>query len=97
MPSKGARVGILGLAFKKNVLDLRNSCVPDIVADWQDLSNLDGVMLAVSNQAYMDMPFGQLLTYVRPGGVLMDVKSALDPATMPPNVNYWSLSSRGYM
>ncbi len=32
-PLKGARVGILGLTFKENVPDLRNSRVPDIVAE----------------------------------------------------------------
>ena len=30
---KGARVGVLGLTFKENVRDLRNSKVPDIVAE----------------------------------------------------------------
>jgi UDP-N-acetyl-D-galactosamine dehydrogenase len=121
LPIKGARVGILGLTFKENVPDLRNSRVPDIVAelrqfgieplvhdfladaqqaqqeygiqlaDWQDLSNLDAVVLAVSHKAYLNMPFEHLLACVRSGGVLMDVKSALDPAKIPPNVNYWSL------
>jgi UDP-N-acetyl-D-galactosamine dehydrogenase len=33
VPVKGARVGILGLTFKENVPDLRNSRVPDIVAE----------------------------------------------------------------
>ena len=32
-PVKGARVGILGLTFKENVPDLRNSKVPDIVRE----------------------------------------------------------------
>lgn len=32
-PVKGARVGILGLTFKENVPDLRNSRVPDIVEE----------------------------------------------------------------
>jgi UDP-N-acetyl-D-galactosamine dehydrogenase len=121
LPIKGALVGILGLTFKENVPDLRNSRVPDIVAElqqfgikplvhdfladpqeaqqeygiqlaeWQDLSNLDGVVLAVSHQGYLDMPFEHMLACLRPGGVLMDVKSALDPAKMPHNVNYWSL------
>jgi len=31
LPVKGARVGILGLTFKENVPDLRNSRIPDIV------------------------------------------------------------------
>ena len=33
LPVKCARVGILGLTFKENVPDLRNSRVPDIVAE----------------------------------------------------------------
>lgn len=32
-PVKGARVGVLGLTFKENVPDLRNSRVPDIIAE----------------------------------------------------------------
>ncbi|HEY9829309.1 MAG TPA: nucleotide sugar dehydrogenase [Stenomitos sp.] len=121
LPIKNVRVGILGLTFKENVPDIRNSRVPDIVAElqqfgihplihdpiadpnevyqeygiqlaaWQDLSHLDAIVLAVSHQAYLEMPREQLLASVRPNGVLMDVKSALNPATMPPNVTYWSL------
>ncbi|NEO32415.1 MAG: nucleotide sugar dehydrogenase [Symploca sp. SIO3C6] len=121
LPIKGARVGILGLTFKENVPDLRNSRVPDIVTelqqfgieplihdplvdshqaqqkyqiqlvDWQDLSNLDGLVLAVSHQGYLDMPHQQLLAIIRPGGVLMDVKSVFDPNQLPPDLNYWSL------
>lgn len=36
LPVKGARVGILGLAFKENVPDLRNSRIPDIVRGLQN-------------------------------------------------------------
>ena len=121
LPIKGARVGILGLTFKENVPDLRNSRVPDIVAelrqfgieplvhdpladilqaqqlygiqliDWQDFSNLDAVVFAVNHQAYLDIPRDQLLACVRPDGVLMDVKSVFDPATVPSRISYWSL------
>ncbi|MFO1187840.1 MAG: nucleotide sugar dehydrogenase [Alphaproteobacteria bacterium] len=35
-PVRGARVGILGLTFKENVSDLRNSKVPDIVAELRE-------------------------------------------------------------
>ena len=35
LPIKGARVGVLGLAFKENVPDLRNSRIPDIVRELQ--------------------------------------------------------------
>ena len=118
---QGAKVGILGLTFKENVPDLRNSRVPDIVAelrqfgieplvhdplvtseqaqheygiqltDWQDFSDLDGMILAVSHRFYLDMPREQLLAGIKAGGVLMDVKSAFDPATLPENLTYWSL------
>jgi UDP-N-acetyl-D-galactosamine dehydrogenase len=35
-PVKGARVGILGITFKENVPDLRNSRVPDIVVELRE-------------------------------------------------------------
>jgi UDP-N-acetyl-D-glucosamine/UDP-N-acetyl-D-galactosamine dehydrogenase len=35
-PVKGARVGILGLTFKENVPDLRNSRVPDVLAELRE-------------------------------------------------------------
>ncbi|MEH2107246.1 nucleotide sugar dehydrogenase [Nostoc sp.] len=118
---KEARVGILGLTFKENVPDIRNSRIPDIVAelqqfgiepllhdplvdpdeaqqeygihlvDWHNLSDLDGVILAVSHQAYLDMPCEQLFNCLRPGGVLMDIKSIFSQATLPPHIHYWSL------
>lgn len=33
---KGAKVGILGITFKENILDLRNSKVPDLVLELKD-------------------------------------------------------------
>lgn len=36
LPVKGARVGILGLTFKENVPDIRNSRVPDIVREMRE-------------------------------------------------------------
>lgn len=38
IPVKNARVGILGLTFKENVHDIRNSKVPDIVAELQQFN-----------------------------------------------------------
>jgi UDP-N-acetyl-D-galactosamine dehydrogenase len=35
-PVKGARIGIIGITFKENVPDLRNSRVPDIVAELRE-------------------------------------------------------------
>lgn len=116
----GAKVGVLGLSFKENVRDLRNSRVPDIItalqgygcdvrvhdpmadathamheyglaiADADDMKALDALVLAVPHQQLLaDWP--QWLTCVRVGGVVIDVKSVLDPATIPDGLHYWSL------
>ena len=115
-----AKVGILGLAFKENVRDLRNSRVPEIVSELKsfgvevlvfdpvadpaharheydlelcqrsDLKNLDSLVLAVSHQEILDDLKG-LLAEVSSGGVIVDVKSAIDPASVPKGLSYWSL------
>ena len=121
IPVKGARVGILGLTFKEDVNDIRNSKVPTIsheLAEFgvktllhdpyanaaevrheygleldslEDFRSLDGLILAVNHKAYLDMGTEALLAPLRDGGILMDVKSMLDPATVGARVRYWSL------
>ncbi len=117
-PVKNARVAILGMSFKENVPDLRNSRTADIyhelqtfginpivhdpLADpdecfheygitlcpWSDVRDLDGIVCAVRHDFYKEQPLAEKL---RTGGVLVDVKSAIDPKTLPSYVNYWSL------
>lgn len=121
LPVKGARVGILGLAFKENVSDIRNSRVSDVVTeleqfgvdllvhdplanaqearaeygirlvDWQELSGLDAMIYAVPHKFYRRLSCEDLLGHLRSGGVLVDVKSVLDPETIPSSLYYWSL------
>jgi UDP-N-acetyl-D-galactosamine dehydrogenase len=121
IPVKRARVGILGLTFKEDVPDLRNSKVPDIkkelaafgidavvhdplanaadakheygfdLVKWEDMRNLDGIILAVSHQQYKDMGQEKLLSLVRHGGVVIDVKSVLRPSAIDRSLRYWSL------
>lgn len=118
---RGARIGILGITFKENVPDIRNSRVPDIVrelqqfgihplvhdplanrhetqqeygiqlVDWQDLPTLDGMVLAVNHRAYLEIPPEQLMEVLRPGGVVIDVKTMLDHKKLPDTIHYWSL------
>ena len=121
---KGARVGILGVTFKEDCNDLRNSKVPDIrrelsqfgiealvhdplasaaeamheygirLSTLEELTNLDAMVLAVSHRWYLDRGQDDLLGRVRDGGVLVDVKSALDPSAVERaarGVRYWSL------
>ena len=120
-PVKGARVGILGLTFKENVPDLRNSRIPDIIAELkqygiqpiihdplaspeealheygvaltplEELRDLRALIVAVPHRAYVETPPAELYRRVIPGGVVVDIKSILDPAATPPGLLYWSL------
>jgi UDP-N-acetyl-D-galactosamine dehydrogenase len=119
-PLKDARVGILGLTFKENLCDIRNSRVPDIrdelrlygieplvhdpLADAAEtarlygislsgpavLTRLDAVVLAVPHDAYRTRP-GDVFEMIAPGGIMMDVKSVVDPLSVPEGLLYWSL------
>jgi UDP-N-acetyl-D-galactosamine dehydrogenase len=120
-PVKGARVGILGLAFKEDVPDMRNSRVPDIVTELRDygvethihdpladpheasrehgislvdmsaLYDLDALVLAVPHRTFRDMSADVLCAMLTPGGVLIDVKSAVERNRVPAGIGYWSL------
>jgi UDP-N-acetyl-D-glucosamine/UDP-N-acetyl-D-galactosamine dehydrogenase len=120
-PVKGAKIGVLGLTFKEDVPDLRNSRVPDILAELQEfgiaalvadpladpvaarreygvelvpferLTGLDGLVLAVPHRAYRAAGWGKLFRALAPGGVFIDVKSAIPRESIPPAVRYWSL------
>ncbi|HAC66284.1 MAG TPA: nucleotide sugar dehydrogenase [Cyanothece sp. UBA12306] len=118
---KGSRVAILGLTFKENVPDLRNSRVPDIITElkqfginplvhdplantdeakeeygvtiekWEQLKQLDALIIAVNHQYYLNISQEELLAILNPHGVLIDVKSVLDPTNLPKELTYWSL------
>jgi UDP-N-acetyl-D-galactosamine dehydrogenase len=115
-----ARVGVMGLTFKQDVPDIRNSKVPDILTELReygiealvsdpladpaaaareygitlspadDMVQLDALVLAVNHADYIANP-GDLIARVRSGGVLVDVKSALDREGLPEELVYWSL------
>jgi UDP-N-acetyl-D-galactosamine dehydrogenase len=117
----GARVGVLGLTFKENVPDLRNSRVPDIITTLreygidalvhdplaspveamdeyglslrplEELTRLDGLVLAVPHRQYLEMGVGKLIGSMSDGGVLIDVKSAIPRGSIPPDIDVWSL------
>jgi len=116
-----SKVGILGLAFKENVRDLRNSRVPDIVDELREygiealvhdpmvdaeeaeeefgiklapseaLTGLNAMILCVPHRQIMDELNASPAQRLVDGGVLVDVKSALDPASLPTSIRYWSL------
>jgi UDP-N-acetyl-D-galactosamine dehydrogenase len=120
-PVKGARIGIVGITFKENVPDIRNSRVPDIVAELrefgiaasvadpiadpaearreygiaitplQHFTNLDGLILAVPHRVLGEAGWDRLFAALSPGGVFVDVKSAVARGSVPSHIHYWSL------
>jgi UDP-N-acetyl-D-galactosamine dehydrogenase len=64
------------------------------LAPLEELSQLDAVVLAVCHRWYLDLGPQRLFGMVRDGGVVVDVKSALDPSSPalgPRKIRYWSL------
>jgi UDP-N-acetyl-D-galactosamine dehydrogenase len=120
-PVKGAKIGIIGITFKEDVPDLRNSRVPDIVAELHEfgiaalvadpladpaeakrqyvidlmplgvLTRLDGLILAVPHGVLGEGGWHRLFASLVPGGVFVDVKSAIARDKVPPGIHYWSL------
>ena len=119
---RDSRIGVLGITFKENVPDIRNSRVPDIHAELREfgcsvishdpiacpeevhaeygitlsnhsqLKDLDAVILAVSHDHYLtDASSYRLSSMLKPGGVVIDVKSALSPSDLPEGSTYWAL------
>ena len=112
---------MLGLTFKENVPDLRNSGVPRILTDLQQfgieaivhdplasaeeaqrlygvtleergaLRDLDALILAVPHRIALENAESNLSESLRPGGVLVDVCSALTPGDLRADLTYWSL------
>ena len=118
---KTAKVGVLGLTFKEDCNDLRNSKVPDILKELQSFGispiihdplaraeeavheyglklaplesfhDLDVLVLAVSHKQYLELGQHKLQGFLRDGGVLVDVKSVLDPNKTERKISYWSV------
>jgi len=120
---KDANVVMMGLTFKEDCPDLRNSKVVDVVrevetfgcrvsvhdplaepdeaqnrygidlVDWDGLSaNADALVLAVAHQAYLEKSLTTLLACLKPGGVVIDIKSVLDQnAVQQAGYSLWRL------
>jgi UDP-N-acetyl-D-galactosamine dehydrogenase len=118
---KAARIGILGLTFKEDVTDIRNSQVPEIareltqfgaaplvhdphadphrvkdeygieLATWEQLGDLDALVLAVAHRIFLARPRGEIFGLLRPDGVMIDIKSVFRPGEVPTGLHYWSL------
>lgn len=121
LPVKGAKVGVLGLTFKEDCNDLRNSKVPDILAELKqfgiearihdpeanpkeavheyglklaelsEFQGLDALIVAVSHKEYIHMGGEKLTSFLKDGGIFVDIKSAFSPAIATRGIRYWSL------
>ncbi|MFA6311937.1 MAG: nucleotide sugar dehydrogenase [Sterolibacterium sp.] len=105
---KGAKVIVLGLTFKEDCPDLRNSKVIDVIRElrdygcdvsvhdpiadpqaamheygialtpWKRLPQaVDAMVVAVAHREYREQPPVQILNYLQPHGIVIDVKAAL--------------------
>ena len=50
---------------------------------------LDALILAVPHRQYLEKP-AKLMAMLRDDGILVDIKSAIDPKAVPGNLRYWS-------
>jgi UDP-N-acetyl-D-galactosamine dehydrogenase len=119
-PIRKQRVGILGLTFKENVPDIRNSKVIDTynelrsfgiepivhdpradadnvrevygveLARLEEFNDLAALIYAVSHDDYVCL-HERVSDMIAPSGVLADVRSKIDAATLRPDISYWSL------
>lgn len=120
--SRGGVVTVLGVTFKENVPDLRNSKVVDIVRElesfgikvqvsdpWADRTEAlneygielsdhkeqqpaDAIVLAVAHDNFVNLGWPFLQTLLNEGqGLVLDVKSRLDRATKPAEIELWRL------
>jgi UDP-N-acetyl-D-glucosamine/UDP-N-acetyl-D-galactosamine dehydrogenase len=48
------------------------------------------LILAVPHRQYLEKP-AKLTGMLRDGGILVDIKSTIDPKAVPGNLRYWSL------
>ncbi|ACY17697.1 nucleotide sugar dehydrogenase [Haliangium ochraceum] len=61
------------------------------LSPWEDMSDLNAAIFAVSHSFYLDQGIEALLARVRPGGAFVDVKSAFQPSDISDKYAYWSL------
>lgn len=120
-PIHNARVGVLGITFKENVPDIRNSKVADVCSELREfgieplvhdpladpaevsraygieLSRLDefremaALVVAVAHDEFEALDGARLSEMLADDGVLVDVRSKIDPSSLRSGITYWSL------
>jgi UDP-N-acetyl-D-galactosamine dehydrogenase len=120
-PIHNARVGVLGITFKENVPDIRNSKVANVCSELREfgieplvhdpladpaevsraygikLSGLDefrdmaALVVAVAHDDFQSLGGGRLSEMLADDGVLVDVRSRINPSSLRSGITYWSL------
>jgi UDP-N-acetyl-D-galactosamine dehydrogenase len=105
---KGAKALVLGLTFKEDCPDLRNSRVIDVIRElesygievlvhdpvaemkeaeheygvslkaWDDVPQVEAIVAAVSHKAFAARPLADVVSKLKPGGVVADIKCQFD-------------------
>ena len=119
-PAANRQVNVLGITFKEDCDDARNSRVVELIGELRDLGAsvavhdpladpawvrdeygielapfealppADCVVLAVPHETYLDLPFAGLASSLRPGGLVVDIKSRLPRDTITASgFRYW--------
>ncbi len=122
VPIKHCRIAVLGITFKENCADTRNSRVIDLIrelhsygtevlihdpvanhelvrqeygvnlVEWDEIVDLDAIVLAVSHRKYLELDKAHLKVKLNHRGLVMDVKSMLDPKEFKDSgIFYWRL------
>ena len=117
-----AKVCILGLTFKEDCPDLRNTKVATIIEKLasfkcqltivdgiankdeveeqfgikpdklENINNQDAIIVAVSHKEFIELSKEQVLSMLKPNGLLMDVKSIFKKNFFKgTEINYWRL------
>lgn len=121
-PVKDQPIIVLGLTFKEDCPDLRNSRVIDVIQEletygakvyvhdpvaepneaqheygvnlvsWNELPTAAAIVVAVGHRDFKAMPTAEFLSKLETGGVISDVKSALDAASFAEaGISVWRL------
>lgn len=108
-PIKHCRIAVLGITFKEDCPDTRNSRVMDLIAElqsyntevlvhdpvvnyaevkeehtlnmveWDDIRDINAIIITVAHRQYIDLDKKELKEKLNYRGLIMDVKSILNP------------------
>jgi UDP-N-acetyl-D-galactosamine dehydrogenase len=120
-PIHNARVGVLGITFKENVPDIRNSKVANVCSELREFgieplvhdplavpaevsraygiqlggldefSDMAALVVAVAHDDFQSLGGGRLSEMLADDGVLVDVRSRINPSSLRSGITYWSL------